>query len=79
LENVDLCIEGDKLIIIVDLSRELAPSKSGRSLVIASSYGNILLFGPDGKPLAGQFRLNLNLTRQWTAEEKLAGQWKPPG
>lgn len=78
MENVDLRIDGDTLTIKVHLSRELAPSKSGRSLVIASTYGNVLLFGPDGKPHPKQLRLNLNLTRQWTSEEKLSGKWKPP-
>ena len=34
-------LEGDKLIITVDLSRQGTPSKSGKSLVIATTRGNV--------------------------------------
>jgi hypothetical protein len=34
-------VEGDELIITVDLSRQGTPSKSGKSLVIATTRGNV--------------------------------------
>jgi hypothetical protein len=34
-------VEGNKLIITVDLDREGTPSKSGKSLVIATTRGNV--------------------------------------
>ena len=34
-------VEGDKLIITVDLNRQGTPSKSGKSLVIAITRGNM--------------------------------------
>jgi hypothetical protein len=34
-------VEGDKLIITVDLNRQGTPSKSGKSLVVATTRGNV--------------------------------------
>lgn len=36
-------IDGDKLTITIDLSKNLGTSKSGKSILIASSGGNISL------------------------------------
>jgi len=33
--------KGDKLIIEIDIAANPAPSKSGKTLVVASSYGNV--------------------------------------
>jgi len=33
--------EGEKLIIEIDITANPAPSKSGKTLVVASSYGNV--------------------------------------
>ena len=43
MENVKLNKKGDILTISVDLSKSGEPSKSGKSIVIASSKGNIPL------------------------------------
>ena len=41
MKNVDMKISGKRLVITVDLSKELGPSKSsGKSMVIATSQGN---------------------------------------
>lgn len=40
MENVIMRIEGKKLIIEIDLSVKGKPSKSGKSVVIASTRGN---------------------------------------
>ena len=40
MKNVDMKVEGDKLIITVDLAKEFGPSSSGKNIIIASSEGN---------------------------------------
>lgn len=41
MRNVGMKVEGKKLIITVDLSKEHGESKSGKSVVIASTDGNV--------------------------------------
>jgi hypothetical protein len=43
--NVEASVDGDWLIIRIDLSRSLGESKSGKSRLIASTNGNALLPG----------------------------------
>lgn len=38
--NVDVEVDGSKMVITVDLSVEGTPSSSGKSLVIGSTQGN---------------------------------------
>lgn len=40
-QNVDLRVQGDKLIITVDLSKSFGLSSSGKSQIIATTAGNI--------------------------------------
>lgn len=40
MKNVDIKVEGAVLTIAVDLSRTFGSSKSGKSIVIASTEGN---------------------------------------
>lgn len=40
MKNIDLQIEGDLLIIKVDLTKNFGPSKSGKTTIIASTEGN---------------------------------------
>ena len=49
--------EGELLHIVVDTSKELGPSASGKSTVIASSGGNTPITLENGK----QVKLGLNL------------------
>lgn len=39
MENVNLKVEGDKLVIEVDLKRKGRPSKTGKTLLVASTAG----------------------------------------
>ena len=39
MENVKMTVKDDKLTIEVDLSKELGPSKSGKTIVIGSTKG----------------------------------------
>ncbi len=43
--NVQTRLEGDKLIIEVDLSQQFGTSSSGKSSVIASTQGNVSVPG----------------------------------
>jgi hypothetical protein len=51
MENIEMKVEGDRLIITVDLSVDLGPSKSGKTRVIASTRGNAKV--PNSDAMAG--------------------------
>lgn len=55
MKNVKMSVSGSTLTIEVDLSHEGAVSKSGKSVIIASSEGN--------KPIAGaeEYKIGLNI------------------
>ena len=41
MHNVEFEVQGDRLVITVDLSQELGVSSSGKSIIIASTGGNV--------------------------------------
>jgi len=41
MKNVELKVEHGKLIVTVDLTKELGPSASGKSVIIATTEGNV--------------------------------------
>ncbi len=41
MKNVQMTVEGDILTIRVDLSKEFGPSASGKTIIIASTEGNL--------------------------------------
>ena len=41
MKNVDMSIDGNILTIKVDLSKEFGPSSSGKTIIIASTEGNV--------------------------------------
>jgi hypothetical protein len=41
VKNVTFDVQGDMLVIMVDLSREYGTSASGKSVIIATTGGNI--------------------------------------
>jgi len=41
MKNVDMTVEGETLIIKVDLSKDFGPSKSGKTIIVASTEGNV--------------------------------------
>ena len=43
MKNVEMNVEGNKLIITVDLDQEFGPSSSGKSITIASTEGNVAI------------------------------------
>lgn len=44
-QNVEMKVQGEKLVITVDLARSLGPSGSGKSMIIASTGGNVSVPG----------------------------------
>jgi hypothetical protein len=48
MENIEMKVEGTKLILVVDLTKEIGPSSSGRNTLIASTEGNANVPGVEG-------------------------------
>jgi hypothetical protein len=51
MKNVELTVEGTILTIKVDLSKEFGPSSSGKTIIIASTEGNVSI--PDREEKIG--------------------------
>ncbi len=49
MKNVEMKIEGNVLTIKVDLSKEFGPSASGKTIIIASTEGNVTVPDRDEK------------------------------
>ena len=47
MKNAILKVDGNKLTITVDLSKDHGPSKSGKTTIIATSSGNQKIEGTD--------------------------------
>jgi hypothetical protein len=47
MHNVKYEVKDDKLIIEIDLTKEFGPSKSGKTITIASTRGNQKIEGTD--------------------------------
>lgn len=47
-KNVQISVEGNIATITVDLSKDFGASKSGKTVVIASTEGNISIPGNEG-------------------------------
>jgi hypothetical protein len=48
MQNVAMRVDGNKLVIEVDLSKEIGPSSSGKNTLIASTEGNPNVPGVEG-------------------------------
>jgi hypothetical protein len=49
MKNAEMSVDGDILTITVDLSKEFGPSKSGKTIIVASSEGNKSVPGREEK------------------------------
>ena len=49
MKNAEMTVEGETLTIKVDLSKDFGPSKSGKTIIIASTEGNVSVPGRDEK------------------------------
>ena len=45
MKNVEMTVEGATLTIKVDLTKEFGPSASGKTIIIASTEGNVTISG----------------------------------
>lgn len=51
MKNVEMFVEGTMLTINVDLSKTFGPSASGKTIIIASTEGNVTI--PDREEKVG--------------------------
>jgi hypothetical protein len=51
MKNVEMSVAGDILTITVDLTKESGPSSSGKTIIIASTEGNVTI--PDREEKVG--------------------------
>ena len=58
MKNVEMTVEGSTLTIKVDISKDYGESKSGKSITIASTEGNISI--PDHEDI----KIGLNIYRK---------------
>lgn len=49
MANVNTKVEGNKLVVTIDLAAQTAPSKSGKTQVVATTGGNLPVSGPNGQ------------------------------
>lgn len=57
MKNVELRVEGDVLILRVDLSKEFGASATGKTTIVASTEGNVAVPGQD------EIKVGLNVYR----------------
>jgi hypothetical protein len=51
MKNVEMTVKGTTLTITVDLTKEFGPSASGKTIIIASTEGNVTI--PDRQEKVG--------------------------
>ncbi|MFC1862847.1 hypothetical protein ACFL1Z_02710 [Thermodesulfobacteriota bacterium] len=49
MKNIEMTVEKEILIIKVDLSKDFGPSKSGKTIIIASTEGNVSVLDREEK------------------------------
>ena len=49
MKNVEMTVEGNVLTIKVDLTKEFGPSSSGKTIIIASTEGNVSILDREEK------------------------------
>ena len=58
MKNVEMKLEGDILTIKVDVTKEFGPSASGKTIIIASTEGNISI------PDKDEVKIGLNVYKK---------------
>jgi hypothetical protein len=58
MKNVELQVEGEVLVIKVDLAKEFGPSASGKTIIIATTEGNQTVPGHE------QMKIGLNVYKK---------------
>ena len=49
MKNVEMVLEGTILTIRVDLTKEFGPSSSGKTIIVATTEGNVAVPGREEK------------------------------
>jgi hypothetical protein len=49
MKNVEMTVEGNILTIKVDLTKEFGPSSSGKTIIIATTEGNVAVLEREEK------------------------------
>lgn len=49
MKNIEMSVEGETLVLKVDLSKTFGPSSSGKTIIVASSEGNVTVPGRSEK------------------------------
>jgi hypothetical protein len=60
MKNVEMSVDGNTLTIKVDLTQEFGPSSSGKTILIATTEGNVTIPGAEDK------KVGLNVYRKKT-------------
>lgn len=58
MQNIEMTVKGDELVIKIDLTKDYGRSKSGKSIIIATTAGNVSI------PEHSDIHLGLNLYRK---------------
>ena len=58
MKNVEISVEGTIMTVKVDLSKEFGPSSSGKTIIIATTEGNVSIPGAEDK------KIGLNIYRK---------------
>ena len=58
MKNVEMTVDGNILTIKVDLSKDFGPSSSGKTIIIASTEGNVVIPGHE------EAKIGLNVYRK---------------
>ena len=58
MKNIEMKLEGNILTMKVDLTKEFGPSSSGKTIIIASSEGNVAVDGRE------EVKIGLNVDKK---------------
>jgi hypothetical protein len=58
MKNVEINVEGNIMTIKVDLTKEYGPSSSGKTIIIASTEGNVAIDGHE------EIKVGLNIYKK---------------
>ena len=47
MDNVQIEVQDNKAVITIDLTKDFGPSKSGKTIVVATTRGNVPIPGSD--------------------------------
>ena len=62
MDNIQIEVKDNKAVITIDLSKDFGPSKSGKTIVVASTRGNV--------PIPGAETIHLGLNCYKYPEDK---------